>query len=98
MPAFFIHRLITAEFGEYRDSVLDIHKIRKDYKQAALVSKKIWSDKILREELSRLIENLSPDLIKKMEESARTVKEYVKAPDLSGEDVVYIQKVITHQA
>jgi hypothetical protein len=40
MPAFFIHRLITATFGEYRDPVLNVHKVRKDYKQAALIAKK----------------------------------------------------------
>lgn len=94
MPAFFIHRLITAKFGEYRDSALNIYKIRKDYKQAALVAKKILSESILRKELSRVIESLSPDLQKKMNESAQSVKEYVKAPDLSNEDVIYIHKAI----
>lgn len=94
LPAFFIHRLITAKFGEYRNSALDKYKIRKDYKQAALVAKKILSDQILSEELSRITESLSPDLIKKIKESVQTVKEYIKAPDLSQDDVVYIQEAI----
>jgi hypothetical protein len=94
MPAFFVHRLITAKFGEYRDVVLDINKIRKDYKQAALVAKKILSDKGLREDLARIIEGLSPEFRIKMEESAQAVKEYVRLPDLSDEDVIYIQKMV----
>jgi hypothetical protein len=93
MPAFFVHRLITAKFGEYRDAVLDIGKIRKDYKQAALVAKKILSDKGLREDLARVIESLSPELRSKMEESARTAEEYVRLPDLTDEDIIYIRKM-----
>lgn len=94
MPAFFVHRLITAKFGEYRDSVLDILKIRKDYKQAALVAKKILSDKNLISDLSRVVESLSPELLNRMNESAQNVIEHVRAPDLSEEDVLYIQKAI----
>ena len=30
MPAFFVHRLVTARFGEYRDPAFHAGKIRRD--------------------------------------------------------------------
>jgi hypothetical protein len=94
MPAFFVHRLITAKFGEYRDSVLNIYKIRKDYKQAALVAKEIFSSKTLGEGLSRVIKSLPSDLRQKVQAGAQGAEEFVKAPDLSKTDVAYIRKVV----
>lgn len=93
MPAFFIHRLITAAFGEYRDPVLNVHKVRKDYKQAALIAKKILIDKTLRRELDNIIGKISPDLIQKALQGASEAEKFVKAPDLLEEDIAYILKL-----
>jgi len=46
-PAFFVYRIGTARFGEYRDPACHAGKIRKVFKQAALVAKKIETDKHL---------------------------------------------------
>lgn len=91
MPAFFVHRLITAKFGEYRDPVDNVYKVRKDYKQAALVAKKILTEPNLRQELAGIISGLSEDHRQKMMQSARAAAEYVRAPDLSQEDIQYIR-------
>jgi hypothetical protein len=93
LPAFFVHRLVTAKFGEYRDPVLSPAKIRKDYKQAALVAVKVGSDKALMEELSRIVSALSEDLREKMHQGARAAAGFVKAPDLTQEDVSHIRRM-----
>lgn len=93
MPAFFIHRLITATFGEYRDPVLNVDKVRKDYKQAALIAKKILFDQKLSDELGHIIQTLSEDLRKKTRQGAKAAEKFMKAPDLLEEDVSYIQKL-----
>jgi len=93
MPAFFVHRLITATFGEYRDPVLNVHKVRKDYKQAALIAKKIFFDTKLRHELDRIIQTLSKDLRQKTLQGAKAAEKFRKAPDLLDEDISYIQKL-----
>lgn len=90
MPAFFIHRLITATFGEYRDPVLNVHKVRKDYKQAALIAKKIALDKVLHQELVRIIRTLPDDLCQKTRQGAEAAKKFIKAPDLLEEDISII--------
>jgi hypothetical protein len=94
MPAFFVHRLITASFGEYRDAALQRGKIRKDYKQAALVAKKISEHQELRRQLALIIDQLNPDQRQKMAAGAAAAKEYIKAPDLSEEDILWIQKAL----
>ena len=94
MPAFFIHKLITAKFGEYRDPVLDIYKTRKDYKQAALVAKKIFEDSALRENLKIIKDGLLDDLREKMAAGAKTAADFIKAPDLSETDVSYIMRML----
>jgi hypothetical protein len=93
MPAFFVHRLITACFGEYRDAVLYPEKIRKDLKQAALVAEKITSDSNLLAELKRIVGALPVDLRDKMGQSASAAADYVQALDLTDDDVVRIQSV-----
>jgi hypothetical protein len=91
LPAFFIHRLVTARFGEYRrGSYHDASKIRKDLKQAALVAKKIRFDRRLKKQLTALIHELSDDLRQKMQHGADGAREYIKAPDLTEEDVAHI--------
>lgn len=90
MPAFFVHRLITARFGEYRDAVLYPEKIRKDLKQAALVAEKIAGDKHLLEELKRIVAALPDDLRDKMDQSASSAADYVQALDLTDDDVAGI--------
>lgn len=95
MAAFFVHRLITSRFGEYRDPVDHRYKIRKDYKQAALVAKKILIDRKLQQDLTEIIRDLSDDLRHKMCEGATTAEKYVKAPDLYAEDVLHIKKLVT---
>lgn len=97
MPAFFVHRLITASFGEYRDAALHRGKIRKDYKQAALVARKILESEALRGELSLVIDGLDADTHRKMVAGAAAAKEHIKAPDLSEEDVLWIQKAVHGQ-
>ncbi len=94
MPAFFVHRLITASFGEYRDAALQRGKIRKDYKQAALVAKKILESNDLRQKLSLVIDGLNPDQRTKTIAGAAAAKEFIKAPDLSEEDILWIQKAL----
>ncbi len=93
LPAFFVQRLVTAKFGEYRDPVLNPAKTRKDYKQAALVAIKIGSDKTLKEKLTRIVATLSEDLREKMHQGARAAADFVKAPDLTQEDVVHIRRM-----
>jgi hypothetical protein len=93
MPAFFVHRLITARFGEYRDAALYPEKIRKDLKQAALVAEKITSDSNLQAELKRIVGALPVDLRDKMDQSASAAADYVQALDLTDDDVVRIQSV-----
>ena len=58
------------------------------------MAKKVLPDIRPGEDLIRIIESLSPELLAKMRESARTVEEYVRAPDLFEEDVVCIRKAI----
>jgi len=94
MSAFFVHRLITASSGEYRDAALQRGKIRKDYKQAALVAKKILENQDLRRHLVRVIDRLTADERHKMAAGAAAAKEYIKAPDLSEEDILWIQKAL----
>jgi hypothetical protein len=54
LPAFFVYRLVTTRFGEYRRGPYhDAGKIRKDLKQAALVAKKILVDRVLKKQLPR---------------------------------------------
>lgn len=93
MPAFYVHRLITAAFGEYRDPVLNVHKVRKDYKQAALIAKKILIDRVLLDELDRVIQKLSPDLIEKSIRGAKAAEKFIKPPDLLEEDIAFILKL-----
>jgi hypothetical protein len=95
MPAFFIHRLITAAFGEYRDPVLNVHKVRKDYKQAALIAKKILFNNALRHELDQIIQKLSDDLCQKALQGAQAAEKFIRAPDLLEEDISYILKLST---
>lgn len=92
MPAFFIHRLMTATFGEFRDPVLNVHKVRKDYKQAALIAKKIAMDKTLGRELNRIIRTLPHHLNQKIRQGAKAAEKFIKAPDLLEEDISYIKK------
>lgn len=94
MPAFFVHRLITAAFGEYRDPVLNIYKVRKDYKQAALIAKKIAMDKTLRHELDRIVRALPDDLRRKTRQGAVASKNFIKAPDLLEEDILRIMDIL----
>jgi hypothetical protein len=94
LPAFFIHRLVTARFGEYRrGSYHDAAKIRKDLKQAALVAKRIAFDRNLKKQLATLMRELSDDLRQKMQRGAEGAPDYIKAPDLTEEDVAHIRKV-----
>jgi hypothetical protein len=90
MPAFFVHRLITASFGEYRDIALQKGKIRKDFKQAALVAKKIVNTANLKKELKTIVTQLNKDLSKMLIEGAKTADQFVKAPDLTVTDIQYI--------
>jgi len=90
MPAFFVHRLITARFGEYRDQVLYPEKIRKDLKQAALVAARIDGDQRLTGELQRIARDLSDDLRDKMRQSAARAGEHVQSPDFTSEDAAAI--------
>jgi hypothetical protein len=94
MPSFFIHKLITAKFGEYRDPILDINKTRKDYKQAALVAKKIFGDEALRDDLKIIKDGLSDKLRNKMAAGANAAADFTKAPDLSVEDVRFIHRIL----
>jgi len=93
MPAFFVHRLVTARFGEYRDPSLHATKIRKDYKQAALVAKKISETRQLKEELKAIVEDLPDELLQKMQEGADAAIEFIKAPDLTDEDALFIKRL-----
>jgi hypothetical protein len=93
MPSFFIHKLITAKFGEQRKRTLEHYKIRKDYKQAALVGKRIFEEKALRVKLQTQITALSKDLSEKMAESAKTAADFIQGPDLSVDDVSIIQQL-----
>jgi len=91
MPAFFVHRLITARFGEYRDVVLYPEKIRKDLKQAALVAARIDDNTELRAQLQAIVNGLTEDLREKMSQSAASAATYVQALDLTSDDVERIQ-------
>jgi hypothetical protein len=71
MPAFFAHRLATARFGEYRDPVFHAGKIRRDYKQAALVAKKIKSDGLLNKNLGAIVAGLTEDQRQKMHQAPK---------------------------
>ena len=93
MPAFFVHRLVTARFGENRDPAFHAGKIRRDYKQAALVAKKIETDNDLKKELETIIAELPDDLLEKMHHGAKAAAEFVKSPDLTEEDVAQIQRM-----
>ena len=93
LPAFFIHRLVTAKFGEYRDPVMNAAKIRKDYKQAALVAVNIGGEPALRKELVTIINELPEELRGKMHQGAEAAATYVKAPDLTDEDVLHIRRM-----
>lgn len=94
MPSFFIHKLITARFGEHRNRTLESYKIRKDYKQAALVGKRIFEEKSLRAKLKIKIMALPTDLREKMAESARAASDFIKGPDLSVDDVNTVQGLL----
>lgn len=93
MPAFFVHRLITARFGEYRDAVLYPEKIRKDLKQAALVAARIESDEDLVAQLITIVNGLTEDLREKMRRSAAEAVDYVQSPDLTDEDAAGIRSM-----
>ncbi|MCF8079872.1 MAG: hypothetical protein K9K88_11385 [Desulfobacterales bacterium] len=93
MPAFFVHRLVTARFGEYRDPAFHAGKIRRDYKQAALVAKKIEADVDLKKELEAIIAGLPNGLYKKIREASEGAVEFVKSPDLTEENVIQIQRM-----
>ncbi len=93
LPAFYIHRLITAVSGEYRDPVLHPHKIRKDYKQAALVAKKILNHNDLRKQTAARILKLPPHLRQQFDKGAQVSRKHVKAPDLTEADSQYIRKL-----
>jgi hypothetical protein len=97
MPAFLVHRLITARFGEYRDAADNIHKVRKDYKQAALTARRILEEPDLRAELAAIIEGLPDDLQAKMHASAQAVGSCVKAPDLLEEDAAVLRMAVGTQ-
>ena len=94
MPAFFVHRLITARFGEYRDATLYPEKIRKDLKQAALVAARIESDEDLVAQLKTIVSELAEDLREKMRRSAAEAATYVQSPDLTDDDVARIQRMV----
>ncbi len=94
MPAFFVHRLVTARFGEYRDPVSHAGKIRRDFKQAALVAKKIETESSLREELAAIVAGLSEELRQKMQQGAELAAEYVKSPDFTEEDELQIKRAL----
>jgi hypothetical protein len=91
MPAFFVHRLVTARFGEYRDAVLYPEKIRKDLKQAALLAARIEGDEDLVAQLGNIVNGLTQDLREKMQKSAAEAEDFVQALDLTDNDVVRIQ-------
>jgi hypothetical protein len=93
LPAFFIHKLITAKFGEYRRGPYhEASRIRRDYKQAALVAKRILADTESKKALSDLLQEVPVDFRTKMASGARAAQEYITAPDLTDEDVAYILK------
>ncbi len=94
MPAFFVHRLITASFGEYRDAALQKGKIQKDYKQAALVAKKIVETDNLKKELKTIIAQLNNDLHEKLITGAKAAAQFVKTPDLTVTDIQYIEMAV----
>ena len=94
MPSFFIHKLITTKFGEFRNRSLESYKIRKDYKQAALVGKRIFEEKSLRAKLKIQRKSLPKDLREKLAESAKAAADFIKGPDLSLEDVSVIQQLL----
>jgi hypothetical protein len=94
MPAFFVHRLITARFGEYRDAVLYPEKIRKDLKQAALVAARIESDEDLVAQLKDIANGLPQDLREKMRRSAAEAVTYVQTPDFTIEDAAGIRSMM----
>lgn len=93
MPAFFVHRLITARSGEYRDPAFHAGKIRRDFKQAALVARKIETDKDLQEELAGIVAGLSDEISEKMHEGAEAAAEYVRSPDLTDDDVAQLLRM-----
>lgn len=83
--------IYTQAFGEYRDAALQKGKIRKDFKQAALVAKKILTTANLKKELNTIVTQLNKDLSKILIEGAKTADQFVKAPDLTVTDVQYIE-------
>lgn len=94
MPAFFVHRLITARFGEYRDGVLYPEKIRKDLKQAALVAARIEDEEDLAAQVKNIVNELAQDLGNKMRQNAAEAGNYVRSPDLTIEDVHAIKALV----
>ncbi len=96
MPSFFIHKLITAKFGEHRNRrTLESYQIRKDYKQAALVGKRIFEEKSLKNELKDKMASLTDDLREKMVERAKAAGDFIKSPDLSLDDVSVIRQLLS---
>ncbi len=93
MPAFFVHRLITARFGEYRDAILYPEKIRKDLKQAALVAVRVEGDEDLVAQLISIVNGLTQDLREKMRRSAAEAEDFVQALDLTDDDAARIQSM-----
>ena len=87
------HRLITARFGEYRDPVLYPEKIRKDLKQAALVTARIQGDEDLESQLKTIVGGLSEDLRGKLRKAANEATDHVRPPDLTLEDAERILTV-----
>ena len=69
------------------------NKVRKDYKQAALIAKKIALDKTLYQELIQIIRALPDNLRQKMRQGAKTTGRFIKAPDLLEEDITIIEKI-----
>jgi len=75
---------------------LEHYKIRKDYKQAALVGKRIFEEKSLRVILKTQMASLSKDLRIKMDESAKAAADFIKGPDLSVDDVNAVQRLLKY--
>lgn len=94
LPAFFTHRLITAAFGEYRDPILNVQKVRKDYKQAGLIAKKILPDRDLLQDLHGLLQTLQEDLLQKALKGSEAADDFIQAPDLLEEDVMHIRACV----
>jgi hypothetical protein len=54
------------------------------------VARKILVDRVLKKQLASLTRELSDDLRQKMYRGADGAREYIKAPDLTEEDVAHI--------